>query len=127
MAYVDMKMTKKEVKEQYEPKVIGGSKADSPRYPENLKICLYKEQLDKLGIDVTKLNLDDKGEIRARFCVVGTKSEKGEMWGSPEELKIQIKKVQMTFSEEENPEDDLDWDTDEYKAGKVLQKRGVIR
>lgn len=127
MAFIDMKMTKKEVKEQYEGRGIDAVKKESPQYPENLKICLYKEQLDKLGIDVTTLNLDDKGEIRARFCVVGTKAEKGNTWGSPEELRIQIEKIQMIFSEEENPEDDLDWDTDEYKAGKVLQKRGVIK
>jgi len=123
MAFTDMKMTKKQLDKQYTGTPVE-SKKNEKAYPDNLRIRFFEEQLDKLGIDVTELNLDDKGEIRAKFCVVGTKDEKGASWGSPKELKIQLEKLEVTFSDD--AEDDLDWETDTKKAEGVLQKRGIL-
>jgi hypothetical protein len=123
MAFTDMKMTRKQLDKQYMETPVESNKNEKV-YPNNLLICLFQEQLDKLGIDITELNLDDKGEIRAKFCVVGTKDEKGASWGSPKELKIQLEKLEITFSDD--ADDDLDWETDSKKAEGVLQKRGIL-
>lgn len=62
---MDMKLSKKEVKERYGEATIGPAKPDEgPHYPGGLTISLDKESLSKLDISPKDFKADEPVEIK---------------------------------------------------------------
>lgn len=103
MALINMSRPKPEVKEE---RVTLAPEGDSyyEKYPYGLRISLRNEQLEKLGIDVTKYKAGDTGILNAK--VIFTEVCSRDMLGDSNESKkdnsmeIQITDLEVTNSED---------------------------
>lgn len=88
---VSLKQTKKEREERYniKPGPVGDE------YPYDTCLSLNESTLKKLGIDVTKLNVNDKFTITANAYVKSVSSSKGVEYSS-DNLRLQMTELSLT-------------------------------
>lgn len=115
-----MKMSKKEVAAKH--KVMSEPSSMGDQYPYGLKLHFNDDEIKKLKVDLSKRNVGEVVNIIAMGSV--SKVEESDEYGYEKTLGIQIKKISLEFS---GTTDELDWGTDEKKAEKILEKRGLIK
>lgn len=84
---VSLKQTKKEREDRYKV-----NKVDGDQYPYDTCLSLNEETLKKLGIDLTKLNVNDKFTISANAYVKSVSSNKGVEYSS-DNLRLQMTEI----------------------------------
>jgi hypothetical protein len=88
MALTDMKMSKKEAKEQTEP-----SQDDLPAYPWGLSLHLGDDELEKLG--VADLKAGEEVSITCKATVTGSNSHKALIGESHNSIDLQITEMSI--------------------------------
>lgn len=96
---VDMKRTPSEVAESMP------CLANQPEYPYGLCIRLGQDELDKLGITITDIQVNDMVHLHCMGVVTSTSSHESATSGSNSCVEIQITHLEAEDEEEENKEE----------------------
>lgn len=118
MALVDLKLSKKDQKEEMSP-----STAEPPEFPYGLCLNIDKDELDKLGI----VDLPEVGEeftINAIGCVTAVHSSASGN-GKSAGLSLQITKMELTPEGEDEPDNAAEEGSD-AEAGEVEGAKTVM-
>ena len=103
MKYVDMSMSPEEAESQYPSPV----KADSPKYPYGICICLGKEELEKLGLDHKDVEVGDFIHVHSLAKVTSKSNCETESGENPRlELTLAFMEVEDENDEDEESEQD---------------------
>lgn len=91
MELVDMKMELQSKDDSYEAKEM--MMVDKPKYPYGLKLCLEKEELDKLGIsEMPEIGANMKMMAVVQVCSLEAKDYEGEEYRS---MGLQVKEMAL--------------------------------
>lgn len=114
MKLVDMKMTKKEAKEEMGAPTSAVKAAEQgPRYPYGLEIRLDTDSLKKLGIDLDSYPLGAECTIEAK-AIVTDKGEHQRLNGK-ERLNLELQVTELAIGEDKKAKKDK-------KAGERLNE-----
>ncbi len=89
MKMVDMKKNERQKKDK-------GIVAVKERYPFNLKICLYSDELQKLGVKPSDVKVGSKVKLVAECTVVTTKEDIS-VESTEQTISLQIQKLGLDF------------------------------
>lgn len=92
--FVDLKRTKKEVKERNSPKTIGGDEGDS--YPYGLTLRFENDSLKKLGIDEDEFpDVGQEVTLTVKANVTSLSSRQSTGGDDSRCMELQVTKVKM--------------------------------
>jgi hypothetical protein len=120
---MELKSMKLKKSKRNKPVPIG---TDSPKYPWGLRLSLDNDALEKLGIDVTKLEIKTVVPVKGMARITSISSyESVENKGKQDSVDLQIEKLALGGDLEDD--DELDWEDNKANADTKLKRKGLIR
>jgi hypothetical protein len=96
MALVDMKLSKKESKEEVG---LVSTKSDGPRYPYGLSLDLNDESMEKLGLSAKSFSVGESVVIKAKAKVKSLRMNQYEGEDKTESMDLQITHLEVVSSD----------------------------
>jgi hypothetical protein len=96
MALVDMKLSKKESKEEVG---IITTKSEGPRYPYGLSLDLNDESMDKLGLSAKSFSVGEEVVIKAKAKIKSLRMNQYEGEDKSDSMELQITKLEVVSSD----------------------------
>jgi len=118
MTMTNMKLSKKESTKEISPVSVS-----KPNYPWGLRVTLNRDALKKLKINASEFEKDQEVTLicKARVSRISISTDD---YADAESVDLQIEKMKINPDAKE--EDELDWDTDNKKAEKILFGKRIM-
>jgi len=100
MAMIDLKKTKPEMKDEKKEYGIGSAQVDE--YPWGLLLTLNKDSLEKLGIDVSKVDIAQKVTLNCEASITAV-SQSASKTNTDRSVTLQIQKMECSLGKTPSP------------------------